>query len=205
MSSNKHNIAAFKKAANFARAKGLFHSRDFEKARFPREYLRRLIQAGTVRQITRGLYEAHDFDPDENLTLLEAALVVPRGVVCFTSALLFHQIGTQWPRQVWLAVPRGSRFPRVKRPKVRFCEFSKEAYSHGIEEHKVAGGVVRVYSPAKTVADCFKYRNKYGLDVAVEAIREGWNERKFTLAELVEAAKICRVDKVIHPYIEMLP
>lgn len=88
---------------------------------------------------------------------------------------------------------------------MRFCEFSKEAYACGIERHKVAGGTVRVYSPAKSIADCFKYRNKYGLDMAVEALREGWNDRKFTLDELAKAAESCRVRKVMQPYIEMLP
>ena len=156
-----------------------------------------------MRQLGRGLYASVDFDPDQNISLLEASRSVPHGVVCLGSALQFHQIGTQSPRQVWLAVPRGVNFPTAN-ARCRFCKFSEKTYSHGIEKHALAGGAMRVYSPAKTVADCFKYRNKYGLDTAVEALREGWRGKRFSLKELLEAAEICRVRKVMQPYIEML-
>ena len=203
MIKKRNRSASFKKAADYARGAGVFRGRDFERAGYSREYLRRLVLAGQARQLGRGLYASADFDPDQNLSLLEAAQKVPRGVVCLGSALQFHQIGTQWPRQVWLAVPRGSSFPAAK-SRMRFCRFSEAAYAHGIEEHKLTGGTIRVYSPAKSVADCFKYRNKYGLDMAVEALREGWREKKFTMSELFKAARVCRVQNVIQPYAEML-
>ena len=133
---------------------------------------------------------------------MQAAKRVPRGVVCLASALRYHEIGTQAPHQVWLALPRGTSPPRTGN--IRFCQFSEACYAFGIEEHKLSGGTIRVYSPAKTVADCFKYRNKYGLDVALEALRDGWREKKFTMRELNAAAEVCRVRRVLRPYLEML-
>ena len=205
MKQNRNNITDFEKASAYARSRKLFRVRDFSNAGFHREYLKRLAQAGGVRQLGRGLYASTDFEPDQNISLLEASRRVPRGVVCLGSALQFHQIGTQSPHQVWLAVPRDVNFP-ASHARFRFCKFSENAYSHGIEEHELAGGAgaIRVYSPAKTVADCFKYRNKYGLDMAVEALREGWRGKRFSMKELLEAAEICRVRNVMQPYLEML-
>jgi len=201
----RNSTTHLEKAAGYARGRKLFRARDFEKAGFSREYLKRLARTGKVRRLGRGLYASTDFDADQNISLLEASRGVPRGVVCLGSALQFHQIGTQSPHQVWLAVPRGVNFP-APHARFRFCKFSEAAYSHGIEEHDLAGGAgaIRVYSPAKTVADCFKYRNKYGLDMAVEALREGWRGKRFSMRELLEAAEICRVRKVMQPCIEML-
>ncbi|WP_043585845.1 type IV toxin-antitoxin system AbiEi family antitoxin domain-containing protein [Geminisphaera colitermitum] len=193
-----------KKAGDRARRLGIFRARDMVAAGYPREYLRRLVGQEQVRQLGRGLYASADFDGDQNLTLVEAAKRVPRGVVCLVSSLQFHRIGTQSPHQVWLALPRGSNFPRVDDLPLRFCKFSDTAYAFGVQEHAIPGGIVRIYSPAKTVADCFKYRHKYGLDVAVEALREGWHGKKFTLWELSAAAAVCRVGRVLQPYLEML-
>ncbi len=173
-------------------------------AGYPREYLRRLVGQGIIRQVERGIYVSAGFEGDENQSLVEGAKRVPRGVVCLVSALQFHGIGTQAPHQIWLALPRGSNRPRGVSLPLRFAKFSGPAYSLGIEEHALAGGTVRVYSPAKTVADCFKYRRKYGLDVAVEALREGWRAKKFTIKELAAAAAVCRVSRVMQPYLEML-
>jgi predicted transcriptional regulator of viral defense system len=145
-----------------------------------------------------------NFDGDHNLSLVEAAKRVPRGVVCLVSALQFHRIGTQSPHQVWLALPRGTNFPSSGNLPFRFCKFSAASYSFGVQEHSLPGGTARIYAPAKTVADCFKYRHKYGLDVAVEALRDGWREKKFTMKELTTAAAVCRVSRVIQPYLEML-
>lgn len=191
-------------ASDTAKAIGVFRARDFVAAGYSREYLRRLVGRRQVRQLRRGLYASAAFDGDHNQSLVEAAKKVPRGVVCLISALQFHQIGTQSPHQVWLAVPRGTNFPRAGQLPFRFCEFSESSHAFGVQEHKVAGGTVRVFSPAKTVADCFKYRNKYGLDVAVEALREGWREKRFTMNELAIATEVCRVRRVVQPYLEML-
>lgn len=183
---------------------GVFRARDMVMAGYPREYLRRLVSQEQVRQLGRGLYAAADFDGDQNQSLVEAAMRVPRGVVCLVSALQFHGIGTQAPHQIWLALPRGSNRPRGMTLPLRFALFSGSAYSFGIEEHALTGGTVRIYSPAKTVADCFKYRQKYGLDVAIEALREGWRGKKFTMKELSAAAAVCRVSRIMQPYLEML-
>jgi predicted transcriptional regulator of viral defense system len=201
---NRNIGTRLKQAGDYANTLGVFRARDMVAAGYSREYLRRLVEREQVRQLGRGLYASANFDGDHNLSLVEAAKKVPRGVVCLISALQFHQIGTQSPRQVWLALPRGTNFPRGGQFPFRFCKFSKASHAFGVEQHALPGGTVRIYSPAKTVADCFKYRHKYGLDVAVEALREGWREKKFTMNELTAAATVCRVRRVLQPYLEML-
>lgn len=183
---------------------GVFRARDFVERGFPRETLRRLVAKGAVQQLGRGLYASAGFDGDQHLSLLEAAKRYPRGVVCLASALRFHEIGTQSPFRVWLALPRGANVPEGPGLPIRFCKFAPSAHAYGVEQHAVSGGLVRVYSVAKTVADCFKFRNRYGLDMAVEALRDGWREKKFTLTELAEAATVCRIGKVLQPYLQML-
>jgi predicted transcriptional regulator of viral defense system len=121
------------------------------------------------------------------------------------SALRFHEIGTQSPFEVWLAIPAEASLPRsAERLPIRFCKFSSATHGFGIRHHTVPGGRIPVYTPAKTVADCFKYRNKFGVDVAVEALREGWRQRRFTLVEIKEAAEVCRVGRILQPCLEML-
>lgn len=192
-------------ARKIARRLGVFRSKALVEAGFPREYLRRLLDEGQIRQVGRGLYTASDFNGDHNQALLEATTRFPKGIVCLMSALQFYEIGTQSPFEVWLAIPAGLNIPRTsEKLAVRFCRFSQATHAFGVERHKVPGGIVPVFTPAKTVADCFKYRNKFGLDVAVEALKDGWREKKFTLTEIKEAAIACRVAKVIQPYLEML-
>jgi len=204
MKIKRNTMTRLKAAGDHASRLGVFRARDMVLAGYPREYLRRLVDRHHVRQLSRGLYASAGFDGDQNQSLVEAAKRVPRGVVCLVSALQFHGIGTQSPHQVWLALPRGSNRPRAVSLPLRFCQFSGPAYTFGIEEHTLTGGIVRVYSPAKTVADCFKYRQKYGLDVAVEALREGWRAKKFSMPGLAEAAAVCRVSRIMQPYLEML-
>ena len=204
MIAKRNTSSRLLKSSVTAKDLGVFRARDFVAAGYSREYLRRLVGRGEVRQIGRGLYASTAFDGDQNQSLLEAAIKVPRGVVCLLSALQFHRIGTQAPHQVWLALPRGTNFPRREEPSFCFCQFSKSSHAFGVQEHQLTGGTIRVFSPAKTVADCFKYRNKYGLDVAIEALRDGWRAKKFTMNELVAAADVCRVRRVIQPYLEML-
>lgn len=192
------------KAEGHVRQLGVFRTGDFVAAGYPREYLLRLVRRGAANKLGRDLYCAADFDGDQNVSLVQAATRVPRGVVCLSSALQFHGIGTQAPHQVWLAIPQGSNAPRVEGIPIHFCKFSKASHGFGVQVHKLAGGSIRVFSPAKTVADCFKYRRKFGLDVSVEALRDGWRSKKFTLDELLAAAEVCRVRRVIQPYLEML-
>ena len=133
-----------------------------------------------------------------------ACLRVPNGVLCLLSALVYHRIGTQNPAEVWMAIDVKAWRPTAGYPKMRIVRFSGPALSHGVMTVRAGRASLRVYDPAKTVADCFKYRNKIGLEVAVEALREGWRAKKFTLEQLAEAARICRVRHVIQPYLEML-
>ena len=155
-----------------------------------------------IQQVGRGLYTLDDAEPTEHHTLAEACKRVPHGVVCLLSALRFHGLTTQAPYEVWMAIGEKARRPAADHPPMRFARFSGEAMTAGVEEYPVDGVAVRVYSPAKTVADCFKYRNKIGLDVAIEALRDCRRQRKATNDQLWHFAKVCRVARVMKPYLE---
>jgi len=180
---------------------GVLRPRDLDEHGIPRQYLRMLHEEGLVERVGRGLYVLPGADITEQHTLAEVAKRVPQGVVCLLSALRFHGLTTQAPFEVWLAVDRKAWKPRVSLP-VRFVRLSREAMETGVEKHIIEGVAVRVFTPAKTVADCFKYRNKIGLDVAVEALRDCWRQRKATMDELATMAGVCRVKNVIRPYLE---
>lgn len=166
------------------------------------EYLRRLHRKGILRRAGRGLYVLADADVSEHHALAQTAKWVPRGVFCLLTALQFHGIGTQVPFQVWIALDRRAARPRVDYPPLSVVRFSGKALTEGVERHEVEGVPVKVYGPAKTVADCFKYRNKIGLDVALEALRDCRRQRKCTIDELWHYAKTCRVGNVMKPYLE---
>ena len=187
-----------------ARELGVLRSRDLAQQGIAREYLTRLTQAGLLERTGRGLYVLSDAELTEHHSLAEAAKRVPAGVVCLLSALRFHDLTTQAPFEVWIALPPTARHPRPGSPPLRVVRFSGPALTEGIEEHVIEGVPVRVYNPAKTVADCFKYRNKIGLDVALEALRETWRERRATMDELWHYAEVCRVATVMRPYLESL-
>lgn len=169
-----------------------------------REQLRRLADSGRVLRVARGLYALPEHGRTDHHSLALAAKLVPHGVVCLLSALSFHGLTGGTPEQVWLAIDFKARKPKVDTPRLRVVRFSGEALSEGVEEHQVEGVPVRVYSPAKTVADCFKYRNKIGLEVAVEALKEGWMTGRISAEELNHYAVVCRMSRVRQPYIEML-
>lgn len=186
-----------------ARRKGFIRARDLGRQAIPTVYLGRLVHLGLLERVSRGLYRLPDADMTEHYSLAEVAARVPGGVVCLISALKFHGIGTQLPHEVWLAIPEKARNPRLKSPRLRLFHFSKPAFTEGVETHIIQGVPVRVYSPAKTVADCFKYRNKIGLDVAMEALRECLRSRKCAREDIHRQARICRVWNVMRPYLEM--
>jgi predicted transcriptional regulator of viral defense system len=165
-------------------------------------YLAKLHAAGVLDRPSRGLYVLLDDEPSEHRSLVEVCRRVPRGVVCLLSALQFHGLTTQAPFEVWLAIDEKARLPRIEHPTLRIVRFSGQALTYGVQEQSVEGLKLRVYSPAKTVADCFKYRNKVGVDVALEALRDTLRQRKATSDELWEAAKICRMANVMRPYLE---
>jgi predicted transcriptional regulator of viral defense system len=187
-----------------AQQAGVLRPRDLDAVGIPREYLRRLLDEGLLDRPGRGIYVAAGLEPTPNHSLAEASKRVPHGTVCLLSALQFHELTTQAPFEVWLTIDEKARLPRVDYPPLRIVRFSGAALKEGIEEHRIEGVAVKVYTPAKTVADCFKYRNKIGLDVALEALRDCWRKRRATMDGLWEAAKVCRVANVMRPYLESL-
>ena len=169
-----------------------------------RQILTRLVAEGRIERVTRGVYRLPQQPITENHGLALAATAVPQGVICLLSALRYHGIGTQLPAEVWLALDRRAWRPKLSYPPLRVVWFTGKALTAGVEKHQLEGRRVKVYGPAKTVADCFKYRNKIGLDVALEALRDGWRQRRFTIDELDRYASICRVRRVMQPYLEAL-
>lgn len=192
------------KVLKLVRKAGILRPRDLDPYDIPRTYLSRLCAVGKLQRIGRGLYVLPDSGATEHRTLAEACKRVPKGVVCLLSALRFHDLTTQTPFEIWLAIGEKAWRPRMKYPQLRIVRFSQAALSAGIKEHQIEGVTVKVYSPAKTVADCFKYRNKIGLDVAIEALRECRRERHCTMDDLWHYADICRVRNVMRPYLESL-
>lgn len=166
--------------------------------------LSRLVDSGELERVARGLYRLPEHPLTEHNGLAIAGAAVPQGVICLLSALQFHGIGTQLPSQVWIAIDRRARRPALKHPPLRVVRYTGLALTEGIRSHKLEGRTVRVYGIAKTLADCFKYRHKIGLDVALEALREAWRARRFTMDELDRYAGICRVQRVMRPYLEAL-
>lgn len=159
---------------------------------------------GLLERLGRGLYRLADLPPLGNPDLVAVALKVPGGVICLISALAYHELTTQIPHEVYLALPRGAEPPRLEHPPVRVFWFTGKAFTEGVETHEVDGVPVRIYGAEKTLADCFKYRNKIGLDTAVEALRRYVRGRRARIDTLMTYARICRVEKVMRPYLEAL-
>jgi predicted transcriptional regulator of viral defense system len=159
---------------------------------------------GIVEKLTRGLYRLTDLPPLGNPDLVSVSMKIPNGVVCLISALAYHEITTQVPHEVYVALERGTEAPRLAHPPIRIFWFSRQAFTHGIETQKIDGVPVRIYSPEKTIADCFKYRNKIGLDTAIEALKLYREKKRFKSEDLLQGARVCRVEKVIRPYLEAL-
>jgi predicted transcriptional regulator of viral defense system len=181
---------------------GIARTRDLERAGVSRTQVRRLLARGVLARIGRGLYSRPGAVLTERHNLAEAARVVPGGVVCLLSALRFHGLTTQNPFEVWMAIDRKAWRPRVERPPLRLVYLSGCALQEGVEEHDVGGVTVRVFSAAKTVADCFKFRNKIGTDVAVEALRDYRRLHPKHLDDVWRFAAVDRVARVIGPYLQ---
>lgn len=184
--------------------KPIARSQEIEAAGVTRGQISRLVAAGELVRVGRGLYSLPGFAPGENATLAEVAKRMPQVVFCLLTALRFHDLTTQSPFQVWIAIGNKDRPPRLDYPPLRVVRFSPPSLEAGVQTHQVESVPVRVTSPAKTVADCFKFRNKVGLDVALEALQEGWRDRRFTMDDLDHYAGICRVRNVMRPYLEAL-
>lgn len=181
---------------------GVVRTSDLSDRGLHHESLRRLCKDGVLIKTGRGLYELADADVTEHHSLALVGKKIPNAVVCLLSALQFHDIGTQSPSKVWIAIDRRAGKPKMDYPPVRIVRFTGHALDDGIETHGIEGVTVKIYNPAKTVADCFKYRNKIGIDVALEALRECLREQRCTNDALWHYAKVCRVANVMRPYLE---
>lgn len=183
---------------------GLVRPKDLNQHGIPVICLRRLLHRGELVQPARGVYAVAGHEPTLHHSLAMVSKRIPRGVVCLLSALAYHEIGTQLPSVVWLAIDQRSRPLVTTDLPAKIVRFSAQSLVGGIEEHSVEGVTTRITNPAKTVADCFKFRNKVGLDIAVEALKDAWRKRKVTMAELDRFAATNRVTHVMRPYLEML-
>lgn len=170
------------------------------------QLLIKLEQSGKLQRVTRGLYSLPDSQVTEQVTehqsLIEVCRRVPKAVVCLLSALQFHEIGTQLPFEVWVALPEATQTPASGNPALRIARLRGAAYSEGIETFVEQGSTIRVYSLDKTITDCFKFRHKIGLDVALEALKDAWQQRKLDMNKVTHFARINRVEKVMQPYLE---
>lgn len=189
---------------DLAAQRGLIRPRDLGELGLPSVALTRLVRQGLLTRVGRGLYARPDRSVSEHGTLAEVARKHPQAIVCLLSALRVHDLTTQSPFEVWLAIPNKARAPKIDYPPLRIVRFSGTALTDGIEEHEIDGVTVRVTNVARTVADCFKFRNKIGLDVAMEALQEAWRAKRVSMDEIWHYATLYRVANVMRPYMESL-
>lgn len=187
-----------------ARRRGGVTARDLSTAGIHRQALTRLVAHGEIERVARGLYRLPDQPVGEHHGLVLASVAVPQGTICLLSALQFHGLGTQLPSEVWIALDRRARRPELRYPPLRVMRFSGRALDEGVERHRIEGREVPVYGIAKTLADCFKYRNKIGIEVALEALRDAWQSHLLDMDAMDRYARVCRVQKVMQPYLEAL-
>ncbi len=189
---------------DLARQNGLLRASQMQALGIGRVVLTRLTASGQLERVGRGVYRLPGTQASEHESLATLAVRVPQAVFCLLTALQLHGLTTQLPRQVWIAMPQGSHAPTLDYPPVKMVQFSGDAYSQGVETIHAEQVPLRVYGVAKTVADCFKHRNKIGLDLALEALKDALGSRKTTTDELWRYAKVCRVANVMRPYLEAL-
>jgi predicted transcriptional regulator of viral defense system len=200
---NPHTkVVPTQRILDLARQKGMLRPADLQGIGAARVVLTRMTASGQLEKMGRGLYRLPGANASEHETLTAVATKVPQAVFCLLTALQFHGLTTQLPRQVWIAMPRGSHVPKLDYPPVKMVQFTGEAYTEGVEVFERDQVSLRVYGVAKTVADCFKHRNKIGLDVALEALRDARSQKKASADDLWHFAKICRVANVMRPYLE---
>ena len=182
----------------------MIRARDLSEINVPRSVLKRVVDRGDLVRRSRGVYTLPDHEATRHTDLAEVCARAPKSIVCLVSALEFHELTTQIPHSVWIMIDRAGRRPKIENPPIRVVYASGSALTSNVENHEIEGVTVRVTDPAKTVADCFKYRSHVGLEVAVEALRDCLQQRKATPGEIYEAARIDRVAKIMRPYIEAL-
>ncbi|NLI32222.1 MAG: transcriptional regulator [Deltaproteobacteria bacterium] len=193
----------FRKAiAIFKLHGGILKTTDAMRAGIHPRVLYAMRDAGLLEQLSRGLHRLTDMPSLGNPGLVSIALKVPSSVICLISALAFHELTIQVPHEVYLAMARGSRTPQLGCPPIRVFWFSSSVFTEGVEQHDMDGVWVRIYSPEKTLADCFKYRNRIGLDTALEALKLYRQRKTIKAEELIRFARVCRVERVMRPYLE---
>ena len=185
-------------------ADGVLRARDAVREGIARTYIQKAVKSGQIERIARGLYTLPGQVIGEHQTLLEATKQVPNSVICLLSALRVHDLTTQNPHEIWICIDRKARKPNIDFPKLRVIRSSKALLSEGVMEMAIGSFSIRVYDPARTVVDCFRYRNKIGLDVAVEALRECVRKRRGNMNEIWKYAKLCRVANIMRPYLEVI-
>jgi predicted transcriptional regulator of viral defense system len=189
---------------NLFHQKGLVRMRDLRDAGVGSETVARLVREGAVTRVARGLYQLAEAVPDARRSFAEASALVPKGVTCLISALQFHELTLQMPSVVWIAIDRTGWKPKVEYPPIRFVRFSSRALREGVRRHLIEGIEVPIFEPAKTIVDCFRYRNKIGLNIALEGLREGLRTKRATADQLWEFARTARVWSVMRPYVEAM-
>jgi predicted transcriptional regulator of viral defense system len=199
---SRDNFGKAKKT--FQRSGGVLRMNEAVQAGIHRRMLYSMLEAGVIEKLNRGLYRLTDLPPLGNPDLVSVSLKVPSSVICLISALFYHEITTQIPHEVYVALERGTEAPRLAHPPIRIFWFSGQAFTVGIETHKLDGASVRIYSPEKTIADCFKYRNKIGLETAIEALKLYREKKGFRADDVMQIARACRVEKIMRPYLEAL-
>lgn len=187
-----------------ARRQAYIRPRDVETLGISRMALARLARQGSLQRVARGLYTLPSRPVSEHTTLAQISSQYPGILICLLSALRFHDLTTQSPFEVWVAIANKARAPMPEYPPLRVVRFSGKALTSGVEDHLIEGITVRVTGVGKTVADCFKYRHNVGLDVALEALRDAWDSKRVTMDELWRYARICRVANVMRPYLDTL-
>jgi predicted transcriptional regulator of viral defense system len=181
---------------------GIFRPQDLEEFGVSVDQLRAWVRRGDAERIGRGLYRHRDAELTEQDTIVRVCTRVPRAIVCLLTALHLHGIGTQLPREVWIALDRKARKPKLDDLPARIVRFSGPMLTYAVETRNIQGIQVRVTSPARTIVDCFRYRKRIGLDVALEALRDGLRSKQVTIEKLRRAAEVCRIQTVIRPYLE---
>ena len=192
------------KLLDYVRDRGMVRPRDLTALAIPRAVLTRLVERGQLIRRSRGVYTVPDHEPTRHTDLAEVCARAPRATVCLISALDFHELTTQIPHAVWIMIDRSGRRPKIERPPIHIVYASGEMRNAGVERHEVEGITVAMTNPAKTVADCFKYRDHVGQDLAIEALRDCLRQRKATPSEIYEMATIDRVSTRVRPYLEAL-
>jgi predicted transcriptional regulator of viral defense system len=192
------------RALDLLKARGMLRLKDFVAEGIGPETLARLVREEVVARLARGLYQLPDAQVEAAHTLAEAAALVPKGIICLTSALQYHELTLQMPAAVWMAIERTAWRPKIDYPRIRFVRFTGDALTDGVVRHRIEGVEVPITDPARTIVDCFRYRAKVGLDVAMEGLREGLHRRRCTPDELWRHARKARVWSVLRPYVEAM-